>query len=100
MECEAGNVSFPQPLAPCGTGLGLFLGPCLEGVKELTRKGRTGTLRPPLGYSGAEMGAFSLTHSSWQEWFHVRKGSLRDTQPWWNYDLILEGIPALLLWYL
>lgn len=45
MECEAGNVSFPQPLAPCGTGLWLFLGPFLEGVKERTRKGRTGT--PP-----------------------------------------------------
>lgn len=21
MECEAGSVSFPQPLAPCGTGM-------------------------------------------------------------------------------
>lgn len=82
MECEAGNVSFPQPLAPCGTGPGLFLGPCLEGVKELTRKGRAGTPPSSSGLLGAEMGAFSLTRSSWQEWFHVRKGSLRDTQPW------------------
>lgn len=69
MECEAGSVRFPQPLAPCGTGMSavsrVFSG---REFRNCRREERAHL--PPLGYSrGRGVAAFSFTRSSWLERF-------------------------------
>lgn len=82
MECEAGSVSFPQSLAPCGTGLPAVPW-AFAGRKELRNGRREEQAHLVLWVLRAEArpASHSLTCFPWQEWFHVRKGSFLCDSP-------------------